>query len=242
MRPLTSQEILGVWERGERWHPVDQALLLLAASEPETPWEGLAGLSLGRRDAKLLALRERTFGSHLRGLTTCLGCGESLEFTVSTRDLLAETPEQKEWYSVGREGYLLRFRLPNSHDLVAVLEYPDPAAARMALLERCVEATRAGRPAAASTLAAEVVEALEARMAEMDPQGETAVELSCAGCGHLWKAALDVGRFFWQELAAEARRLLREVHLLASTYGWRETEILALSPARRHAYLAQVVG
>jgi hypothetical protein len=29
---------------------------------------------------------------------------------------------------------------------------------------------------------------------------------------------------------------------LASAYGWGEAEILALSPVRRQAYLAQVLG
>jgi hypothetical protein len=35
--------------------------------------------------------------------------------------------------------------------------------------------------------------------------------------------------------------LLTEVHRLAQAYGWREAEILALSEARRHAYL-ELVG
>jgi hypothetical protein len=31
--------------------------------------------------------------------------------------------------------------------------------------------------------------------------------------------------------------VLREVHILASAYGWREDDILAMSPARRRIYL-----
>jgi len=46
--------------------------------------------------------------------------------------------------------------------------------------------------------------------------------------------------FFWAELAAEAKRLLREVDALARAYGWREADILALSSQRRHAYLELV--
>jgi len=136
----------------------------------------------------------------------------------------------------------VRFRLPNSHDLAAVNGFSDPTAARVVLLERCLVARKAGRPVPVSTLPTGVIEAVEARMSELDPQGDTTLELRCTACGHEWRAALDIGRFFWQELAAEARRLLREVHLLASAYGWRETEILALTPARRNAYLAQVMG
>jgi len=242
MRSLSSRQILWTWERGERWHPLDQALLLLAAAEPETPRQELAGLSVGRRDAGLLALRERTFGPRLRGFAACPGCAESLEFTLSTTDLRAKETEQKTWHALARDGYRVRFRLPNSHDLAAVSGSSEPTAARVLLLERCLVARKAGRPVPASALPTGVVEAVEARMSDLDPQGETILELRCAACGHQWRAALDIGSFFWQELAAEARRLLREVHLLASAYGWGEAEILALTPARRNAYLAQVMG
>ena len=37
-------------------------------------------------------------------------------------------------------------------------------------------------------------------------------------------------------------RFLRDVHTLASTYGWREADILALSPWRRQYYLALIAG
>jgi len=36
------------------------------------------------------------------------------------------------------------------------------------------------------------------------------------------------------------RRLLVEVHALASAYGWSEQEILSLSDARRRLYLEMV--
>ena len=41
---------------------------------------------------------------------------------------------------------------------------------------------------------------------------------------------------------AWAVRLLGEVHELASAYGWREHDVLALSPWRRQAYLQMVRG
>jgi hypothetical protein len=48
--------------------------------------------------------------------------------------------------------------------------------------------------------------------------------------------------FFWKEINHWANRILREVHLLASTYGWSEADILALTPTRRQWYLALVDG
>ena len=52
----------------------------------------------------------------------------------------------------------------------------------------------------------------------------------------------DILSFFWGEIQICARRLLREVHALASAYGWTESEILSLSTTRRHAYLEMVGG
>ena len=39
------------------------------------------------------------------------------------------------------------------------------------------------------------------------------------------------------EVQARARRLLREVDVLARAYGWTEADVLALSEQRRTAYL-----
>jgi hypothetical protein len=51
----------------------------------------------------------------------------------------------------------------------------------------------------------------------------------------------DIVSFLWTEIAAEAKRLLREVHILASAYGWREADIFSLSPLRRQFYLEAVL-
>ena len=73
-----------------------------------------------------------------------------------------------------------------------------------------------------------------------DPQADLEVNLTCPACGHRWAALVDVAAFLWTELKAQARRLLREVHTLALAYGWRESDILAMSSRRRQAYLDMV--
>jgi hypothetical protein len=57
------------------------------------------------------------------------------------------------------------------------------------------------------------------------------------GLRHSWDVLFDIVSFFWAEIGAWAQRLLREVHALASAYGWREADILALSAWRRRQYL-----
>jgi hypothetical protein len=74
-------------------------------------------------------------------------------------------------------------------------------------------------------------------MAEADPQADIQLAISCAACSHHWRTTFDIVSFFWSEIEVWARRLLCEVHILASAYGWHEREILGLGPVRRQLYL-----
>ena len=62
----------------------------------------------------------------------------------------------------------------------------------------------------------------------------------CERCGKDCETAFDVLDYLWRRIVVEARRLLREVHLIARAYGWTSETVLALSPARRAAHLALI--
>src|SRR5438034_5465722 len=79
MLVLSSQEMLHIWEIGLGHHPIDQALIILAAAFPETSRDTLAELSIGQRDSYLLAVRAHTFGSRLVVLATCPQCRDQVE-------------------------------------------------------------------------------------------------------------------------------------------------------------------
>jgi hypothetical protein len=244
MRPLSAHDLLGVWEVGEDQHPLDRALTILATACPELTWDELATLSIGQRDARLLALRERTYGPTLEVFVECPQCSESLEFDVTVADLRAAEPDTgEEMLQLLTDGFDLRFRLPNSRDLAAVLGCQDPAAAHDLLLRRCVlEASRKGTAVAADRLPADLAVELSRSMSEQDPQAEVLMDLRCPSCHHRWQSLFDIVAFFWTELAAQAQRLLREVHILARAYGWREADILGMSARRRQFYLEMATG
>lgn len=239
MRPLTARDLIEIWEAGEDQHPLDRALTLLAAASPELTWEELAALSVGQRDARLLALRERTCGPRLICLAECPRCAQRLEFEVAASDLRAAEPDGAEdTREFVAEGVALRFRLPDSHDLASILGLRDPAAARGLLVRRCVlRACRDGTPVEVGELPSSVVAGLAERISECDPQAEVLLALRCPECEHAWQALFDIVSFFWAELAARATRLLREVHDLARAYGWSEADILGMSARRRRFYL-----
>ena len=63
------------------------------------------------------------------------------------------------------------------------------------------------------------------------------INLSCPACAGAWSATFDIAGFLWKEIHAWAKTALRGVHVLARAYGWRESDVLALSPTRRQIYL-----
>ena len=87
-----------------------------------------------------------------------------------------------------------------------------------------------------------IAEAVMERLAAADPQADVWIDLTCPACGRNWQEEFGILSFFWSEIHGWAARILREVHELARAYGWREAEILALSPWRRQAYLEMLSG
>jgi hypothetical protein len=139
---------------------------------------------------------------------------------------------------LGLDGYELCFRLPNSLDLAAISNSNDLSASQKLLLERCLSTAKYnGEHVSADQLPIEIVDAVVKRMAQADPQADVQFAISCLRCEHQWQASFDIASFFWNEINAWANRILKEVHTLASAYGWREMDILTMSPWRRQFYL-----
>ena len=245
MGPLSANDILRIWEIGRNQHPPDRALTILSANRPKATRAQLADLTVGQRDGCLLELRERTFGSKVRGFAECPWCAKHLEFTMSVSEL--RIPHETD--SSGKERRLeftagnieVRFRLPNSVDLATVAGCESVQSARSLIVQRCVrETTTHGEPTPVEKLPAEVLDKLAARMAECEPQAEILLDFQCPACSHKWQMILDIATFVWKEISVQARRLLWEVHTLASAYKWREADILSMSPIRRKYYLDMV--
>jgi hypothetical protein len=233
MRIPTSSNMLLVWERGIGLHPLDQGLLFLSAAFPELPSDTFADWPLGLRNSTLAEYHYSIFGAELEGSVTCPECGEKLEFQIDARSLIARSERQPAGDCIEVHGH--RFRLPTSRDLIHVADEADPAVGARRLLEVChLDADEA------TNWSEEDIEEIGERMAAADPLAETRLVLRCQTCSHEWNENFDIAQFLWAEVDAAAKRLLREVHTLASAYGWTEAEILALSDTRRTSYLGMV--
>lgn len=244
MRPLSADQILHIWEMGQRQHSVDRALTLLAFAYPEQSITNLASLTVGQRDALLLALREMTFGPKLNCFAQCSQCGEELEFTLESAQLRLSNPNQslEPSYVFTMGEFAGKFRLPNSFDLAAIASAPNAEVAKSWLLQRCLlQGNHNGLEISHQELPHQVVAQLATQMAEADPQAEILFDLACPACQHEWQILFDIVSFFWTELSAQAKRLLLEVHQLARYYGWHQADILAMSAMRRNLYL-ELIG
>jgi len=235
---LGTAHALALWEQGRARHAVDRALLLLGAVRPGTPWDELADLPVGRRDAALLALRRASFGTRLEVATGCVACGETLAFELDLAAFGGVEGVKDDDGGDDGDGLVQaaaieldgrRYRRPTSRDLAAIAHETDAEAARRQLLKRCGLDDAAAQP--------ETLTRVEAALAAADAAADITLALRCEACGTRFEADFDIAALLWQDIEAAARRALLDVDLLARAYGWSEREVLALSDTRRAAYV-----
>jgi hypothetical protein len=234
---LNATNLLAAWEQGVSQHPLQRAITLLNLAWPQKSADDWAGVRVGERDLQLLQLREQLFGSKLESTASCPKCGSDLELTFTADDLQVTRTEplSSEWMSLVSDDYEIDYRLPTTTDLLAITSGPDQAL--QLLLERCVQARHQGIRVPATVVPETVIEQVGRNMADADPYADIRIALSCANCSHQWSMLFDVLSYFWSEIEDWAGRLFRDVHLLASAYGWSERDIIGMSARRRRLYL-----
>jgi hypothetical protein len=176
-------------------------------------------------------------------LTECPKCGTQLELVFDLNQIRTSSQETLgNPYQLSIEEWQVFFRLPNSMDLLAITSDQGPDGARRALLLRCLlHSEQNGEEKSNDQLPEHIASAVIDQMAQLDLQGDVELGLTCPECANQWLANFDIVRFLWRELDAWAIRTLQDVHKLASAYGWREADILAMNPLRRQVYL-ELIG
>jgi hypothetical protein len=226
--------LLDVWDSAANEVVPRRALMLLSALRPDLDDDALLELTPAQVDSLLIAGRRLLFGSGVEAVSTCPACGELAEVSFALDDILpdqATTPSPP--LQVARNVREVRFRLPHLADLLEIVGTLDPEAARQALATRCVLTDTAPQAGLDDDLLLD----LSAWMATADPGAEIDLHMTCPSCKHVWLEPFVIADFLWRELAAWASALLRDVHTLATTYGWFERDILQLSPRRRRMYV-----
>jgi hypothetical protein len=253
IRAVTGEDEVFLLEAGEGLRPAQQVTCLLArclvglGGHRPVATEHLRALTVGDREALMLDLRRLAFGDDMSCVLTCSQpeCDTRLDPGLRVSDLRLPPYERtassyETTIHDGGTSYRVRFRLPTGGDqeLAASRGGSDVRAEADELLWRCVESVKDAD--SGGDLADErpdvVAHDLPATMADLDPQAEIILNVTCPTCGHGFAALLDASGYFLQELAIRRRRVQRDVHLLAYYYHWGEQEILAMTPRRRERH------
>jgi len=239
VRAPSAAELIRVWELGQGRKLWYRALLLLAPVFPDSAFRALGEMTLGARNAYLLALREQLFGTKIDATVRCPSCGERIQFAVSVDAFLPRIPERgpsayEKSFTCHAGGTDVAYRLLCSYDLAAVSQLDDASYAEDALMSRAIVGAADGL-----RLTPQTIDAVADAIVTADPLTDIRLGFECAACGHEWTSSFDIASFLWTEVDAEVRRLFDDVHRLGRTYGWSEAAILTMSAQRRREYLTR---
>ena len=207
-----------------------------AASDAEFWW----AQTVGARTAALLRVlaltEEKTSELSVRLVCRAPQCGEPLEVALPIDALLAAAPDDGAAGPVAvplADGRSVALRRPTGRDLRAW--HRTPYATRRDAVVAMLDTLRV-----AGSLTPDDEPVVANAMATHDPLVAFAVSCACPACGAACDHPVDLEAAVLTRLGARRRALLREVHMLASRYGWTESEVLAVAPARRAQYLALI--
>jgi len=231
MQYPSSACLLQAWEFAASERPVRRPLSWLSSA---FGWSrsDLENLSLGERDRLILQARCLLFGTKMTGLVECKACNEQVECEIPVRALLDVPRVSNSMVSIEGEGFQVDVRMITAGDVEAVSNTPD---CRELLFRRCV--IHGSWP---ETQAESVIQVAGERLADADPLANISIDLVCPNCSASFAPTFDPWKFLWDELEIWARRVLQQVHFLASAYGWTEDQVLSLSASRRALYLQLV--
>jgi hypothetical protein len=250
LRPWRGHDEMLAWERVPALSPAAWASALLArcvavegGSRPASAGF-VRRLTVGDREALLLHLRRITLGERLPCVVVCPACKQKMDLDLEAGALLLppypyEGRSHRTTISGDGETYEVVFRLPDGADQEWAVPFVgrDEERAALMVLQRCVQsvAREDGKPV--DGLPRAVAERLPRIMADLDPQAELVLDVSCPHCGGPVRLCFDTGQYLRREIAQSGAGLIRQVHLLASRYHWSEAEILNLTAGRRSRYV-----
>ena len=206
--------------------------------------ELVRALSIGDREALLLHLRRMTLGDRIACVLTCPSCSKNMDLELEVRELLLPAYRNaKAMHEVvisdGEQSYRVVFRVPNGEDQEAAVAEAASSVSEAAemLLKRCIHCVRSSEGSAVAEVPMVVMRELPAKMAELDPQGEVLLDLTCPECATGFVVPFDAADYVCREMASQESDFYRGVHVLSYHYHWSEEAILNLSRRKRLIYL-----
>ena len=192
-----------------------------------------ADLVTADRDRLLAAVYERAFGDRIESTLGCARCAQPFEMCFSLSELIKSILKPRSvdgWRHLGDGRYEtatgVPFRLPTGNDELAVASLSSKEA-ELSLLSYCAESD--AWPGGAN--------AFEEMLNEVAPLLAFELKATCPECGHTHMLKFDIQSYLLDAIVGERRRLLAEIHRLATAYAWSLGEILSLTRSDRRQFV-----
>jgi hypothetical protein len=127
----------------------------------------------------------------------------------------------------------LRVRVPTGADQEAIAAVDDESEALQILLQRLISPVKPPQTLDVKQLSENDIAAIEARVEAMAPEIASRLQTHCPSC----EAENQVPVSPYEFMQRPVGDLYTEIHRLANTYHWSESDILGLPRARRQMYL-----
>jgi hypothetical protein len=150
----------------------------------------------------------------------CGRCGEWSEFELNLDDV--DLPETGPAFRVTAGETEVECRMPTPRMTEQAADVTDVVAA-------CLGMDRDS--------AAPWVDAVEEALAQRDPLGQIVIVGACVECGEKLEAEFDLKSAWVSRIQRAVRRLVADIHTLATHYHWTEEDIMRIPEMRRRAYL-----
>ncbi|MER5811191.1 hypothetical protein ABT143_23875 [Streptomyces sp. NPDC002033] len=229
--------LLAAWEQAALAPAAARGAVLVRHGGLAEDMESALGLPVGQIGVLAGQLYAEEFGDALEALVPCAGCGEVLDVNLPLAALRAVSARPESRVPTP-DGVELTVRPLTTRDLLVAGRAADPAAV---LLSRCVF-DPTGAPVDPADLTPDVVARVDAAAERLAGAAAAVVRTECPDCGAEALVPVDMGALLWQRVASAAAALIAEVATLASAFGWREADVLELSPVRRGMYLRLAGG
>jgi len=190
------------------------------------------------RDRLLAAVYRRAYADRIDGTVTCRRCEKRFDLHFSLGELQSALDRESAARGIDpdADGLLrtsdgLAFRLPTGRDECEAAALP-PDAARGALADRLVDSSSRGA----------TPEELDAALGQAAPLLDLEMDACCPECETHQPVRFNVQVYLLESILRERRRLVSDVHRLATVYGWSRREILELPRGDRRLHVELIEG
>lgn len=244
MHPISAEQLLLIWQQVHSYSMLPKTLLLLEMITPESKKTDVGLLSIGQRDTRLLQLRKYLFGSTLHNTTICPECNTKMEWDMDLQDLIIQEVDNSEFsleHTIEVDNFKIRFRLPNSKDILMILSKDDDKSKSNALINNCILEIKAiNSNNKIKSIPKKIIRTLAEKIPELDPAADIRMNITCPSCENRWMVVFDIMSYLWWEIDNWVQKTLQEVYILASAFGWSEKDILNMDAERRHIYIGMI--